>query len=251
MADQAQPDQPTQAQVPLNPDLAGFPNAEALVQAYRASSGEARKWREQAESAQRQSEQAAQGYNGYNGYQQNVRPDIPSRPVDPAQRLRDEGWPVDSLESWVNQVAEQKVAQSLQPLAQGFQARNQLLGQYPDYQKFEADVATFIASDGDFQARYNKMFAADAVAAMDYAFLKFGENRRQTTTNGGNGISPQYVTEAQIPSSRAGDARMTSNQGDRVQNAWEALQRSNNAETRQAFAKARLHNAIPDQFLNE
>lgn len=231
----------------LNPDLAGYPDTERLVAAYRASGDEAKKQRERAEAAERRAaELESRAYAPA-----NQRVDIPQRPADPYQQLAEYGVPPEAFRAAVRYEAGGMLQEALQPIAQGFQARNELLGQYPDYQKFESDVASHINSDPELKERYQRMFASDPVGAMDYGFLKFAESRRRQHTNGGNGIQQQQLTEAQIPSGRTGDARRFDNSGDRAQQLWERYQQTHSQQDAQAFAKARLKMAIPDEFLNQ
>lgn len=239
-------DEQNQAQN-LNPDLAGYPDTERLVGAYRASGEEAKKWRERAEAAERQLAEASHRYD----YAANQRVDIPQRPVDPYSQLAEVGIDPNVMRAAVRFEAQGIVQEALQPIAQGFQARNELLGQYPDYQKFEADVASFINADPDISQRYQRMFKSDPAGAMDYAFLKFGESRRRQHSGGSNGVQGQQMTEAQIPSNRSGDARRYDNSEDHAQRAYERWQQSHSTQDALAFAKARLKTAISDEFLNQ
>lgn len=232
----------------LNPDLAGYPSVEHLVAAYRASGDEGKKQRDRADVAERRfAEQAAQGY----GYAANQRPDIPQRSPDPYANLEGIGIPREDFRAAVRAEAQGMIAEAFQPIAQGFQARNELLGQYPDYQKFEADVASYVNADPDLSQRYQRMFKSDPAAAMDYAFLKFGDSRRRQHPGSNNGVQGQQMTEAQIPSSRTGDARHQNTQGEQTRELFERFQKTGNSQDSLAFAKARMKSVITDEFLNQ
>jgi hypothetical protein len=135
----------------LRPDLAGYPSVDHLVQGYRASSEEAKKWRDRALQLE----------------QQAPRQDIPQRQSNPYDRLRDYGIPPEDLQEAVNM----EIKKAFEPLARGFQARGQVVGKYQDYAKFEADVAQYIGADPELSDRYQRMFNADPAGAMEFAFL--------------------------------------------------------------------------------
>lgn len=214
----------------INPDLAGYPTTDALVQGYRNSSQEAQRWRERALALEAEAA--------------NQRPQIPDRNQNPYDRLTEFGLPADAL----REAVQKEIQQAFQPITRGLTARSQVLGQYPDYTKFEADVANFINSDPNMQQAYNNMFNADPVGAMEYAFLKFGENRRRTQpADAAKNGDRQEAAHAKIPSGRSGESRKQQETGgdDVAAKAWEHYQKTNDPRP---FAKARLRQAIPDSF---
>lgn len=226
------------ANMPLNPDLMGYPTVEALVNAKRASDQEAKRIYDENVGLK------GQLHSVYHA-PVNPRQDIPQR-ASPSDRLTEFGVPVDALDQYF----EAKLQSAFAPIAAGLTARTTLLGQYPDYNKFEADVAQFVQADPNLNQTYQRMFAADPAGAFEYAFLKFGESRRRSTTAASD-ISAEAAAHAGIPSSRSGEARRT-DQGasGEIQRAWEAYQRNDTPATRTAYAKARLHTVITDDFLN-
>lgn len=154
------------------------------------------------------------------------------------------GVPVDALRA----IIDQRLGDALQPLADGMQARQSIVGRHPDYVQFEHDVAAFIATDPDLAGRYPKLFKADPVAAMEYAFLKFGDSRRGAATQNQNG-SVQGRTDAGIPTSRAGDSRAVGGQGDsRVQEAFDRFQKTGSTRDARAYAESRLGPLLEQQF---
>lgn len=227
----------------LNPDLAGYPTPEALVKGYRESGAEAKRWRDRAEELERvvadralSEPQAAE----------NPRASVRQRSTRPEDRLSEYGVPVDALGEYVAG----KLQEAFAPIAQGMSARTELLSRYPDYNKFEADVATFIQSDSKVNQSYQRMFAADPAGAFEYAFLKFGESRRRSS-GGGEPDTRQESAQAQIPSGRNGDSqRMPQGNSAELSRAWEEYQRTGSSDSARRYAKARLHNVISDEFLN-
>jgi hypothetical protein len=234
-----QPQAPPQPD--LNPDLMGYPNVEALVNAKRSGDAEAKRLHEENQQLRVQAQQWAAAAA-------NPRPDIPTRSVpvqDPDSRLSELGVDTVALREFVGRELQGAFA----PIQQGFQARNQLLAQYPTYTKYESDVAAFVQSDPELSQAYPRLFAADPVRAMEYAFLKFGENRRSSTPGSGNVGNGEQV-HAQIPGSRSGDARRQPADGD-LQSKYERWQQTGNSRDAQAFARARLKQVVTEDFLNQ
>lgn len=223
----------------LNPDLAGYPTTEALVKGYRESGNEAKRQRERAEAAERAYQELIQS-------QANPRPQVPTRSARPEDRLSEFGVPVDALEEYV----EGRLQKAFAPIAQGMSARTELLARYPDYNKFEADVAAFIQSDPNLNQSYQRMFQADPTGAFEYAFLKFGDSRRRTAGDHANDTSGE-TAHAAIPGNRNGDAMRQPAQGSAdLQKAWSEYQRTGSPDAARNYAKARLHTVISDEFLN-
>lgn len=218
------------------PDYAGYPSLDELKNGYRSSGSEAKRL---AAENQRLQEQLQ-------GYAANQRQDIPNR-SRPEDRLAEFGIPADALNDFVNE----RVGQALRPLAEGFQARGRVLNEYPDYQKYEADVANFVNADPDFSQRYARMFAADPVGAMELAFLKFGEDKRKSTPSP-KSPNAQEMADASLPGERTGESRRSvpQNQQD-VDSAWKNYQKSGSKADAEAFARARLKDVIKEDFLRQ
>lgn len=229
----------------LNPELAGFPTPEALAQAYRqlggryeSSGAEAKRLHDENQLLKTQLQTMYQA-------PANPRPDVKQR-GNPSDRLAEFGVPVDALSEYV----QEQLQTAFAPIAAGLTARTTLLGQYPDYNKFEADVAQFIQADPSVNQTYQRMFAADPGGAFEYAYLKFGESRRRSMTSTGD-LSAEAAAHAGIPSSRSGETRrQPEGNAAEVQRAREAWQQNDNATTRSNYAHARLHSVITDEFLN-
>lgn len=230
-------EQPTPQQ-PLNPDLAGYPSTEALVAGYRNSGAEAKRLREEKERLENLVVQLAS--NG-----SNSRAPVPDRTSTPESRLTDFGVPVDSLEQYVNE----RINRAFAPLTNGMQARGKMVAEHPDYVQFETDVARFIESDPSLSSSYPRMFEADPAAAMEYAFLKFGESRRRDVPLGNTQLG--NPVDASIPSSRGGESRRAPDNSQDLRAAFEQYQKTGSSRDAQAYAKKRLRDVITDDFLNQ
>ena len=240
------PDEPAQ-EPELNPDFAGYPSVEALVNAYRASGEEGKKQRTRADLLEQQLQSVVAV---------NPRQDVPQRngngqftsAQSPYDQLSEMGVPVDAL----RQAIRAEVGEAFTPIAQGFQARGKLIAQHPDYTKFESDVAAYIQSDPELNQTYTRMFNADPVGAFEYAFLKFGDSRRrQSSTRESNGDTGEDRAHAAIPSNRSGDSRQPKSNDDAVSAAYKRFQETGSSSAAREYAKARLKNVISDEFLNQ
>jgi hypothetical protein len=227
----------------LNPDLAGYPNVDALVKGYRESGSEAKRLRDE---LQKRDELLAQFLtNG--GASPNGRQSVPDRrQSSPEERLTEFGLPVSDMRDMVRG----EVRAALEPISQGIQARGKVVSEHPDYIQFEVDVAHYINTDPELSVRYPKMFSADPEGAMEYAFLKFGETRRRAAgaPAGGTRESP---ADAAIPTSRAGDGRRGPDHDSAIREAFERFQKTGSSRDAAAYAKARLRNVISDEFLSQ
>jgi hypothetical protein len=218
----------------MQPDLMGYPSVEALVQAKRAGDAEAKRLFDE---NQKKDQLLAQLVTTA-GNQRSV----PDRHATPQDRLTDFGIPVDAL----GEIISNKVGEALQPLSQGLQARQAIVGAHPDYVQWEHEVANFINTDPDLSVRYPRIFAADPVSAMELAFLKFTESRRQSIPS-----SPQASqgrADAGIPTSRAGDARREPGGDAAIADALERFNRTGSPRDARAYAVTRLGPLLEQQF---
>ncbi len=184
-------------------------------------------------------------------YEMN-RQSVPQRD-SAGQRLTDSGLPVDALDEYIEQKADALVAKRFEPLMQGMQARQKMVGRYKDYAKFETDIGELINGDPDFQQTYNRVFQADPVAAFELAYHRLGETKRRSRGSAKNeAVDGADLSEAQIPNQRSGDSRRIPGGYDAVLQAAERAYRENpNRVTKDAFVRARLKTAISDDFLNQ
>ena len=221
------------------PDFAGYPSLDELKKGYRESGTEAKKQRERAERAE-SAYQAALA-------QANPRQDVPSRNTA-GQRLTEYGIPVDALDEYVEQKVQSRLEERFQPIMRGLSARQEMVGKYKDYNKFESDMMEYVNSDPQLQQTYNRVFTADPVAAFEYAYLKYGHTKRGESRNG---VSEEEKSEAQIPSQRSGDTRRTPQADVDVQRLLEVYQQNPTRRNAEAYAKARLHGVIKEDFLRQ
>lgn len=220
-------------------DLAGYPDTDALVQGYRASSQEAQRQKQRADQLEQRISQIEQQF---------TRQAVPTR-ANPADRLSEFGIPVDAIDEMISERTARAVQEAFGPIVKGASARNRILSEYEDYAKYEADVAKFIAEDPQREKDYQEAFQQNPLMAMENAFLKFGEAKRRQAPNGTN-PQRQARSEAQIPSSRQGDARTLPNtdNADLTSRTWEHYQKTGDPR---AYAKARLRQVISDDFLTK
>ena len=230
-------DEQTTPQPQLNPDLAGYPSVEALVQGYRSSGEEAKRLREKADKLESLMTQV------FEQQAANQRT-VPNRSGRPEDRLTEFGVPVDALDEFVAG----RVAKAFEPVTRGIQARQAIVGSHPDYVQFEQDVANFIGNDPDLSQRYPRMFESDPAGAMEYAFLKFADSRRRSVGSPTGAVGGSV--DAAIPTSRAGEGRRAPDGDQNIRDAFERWQKSGSSQDAQNYAKARLRGVITDDFLN-
>jgi len=171
--------------------------------------------------------------------QQTMRSSVQQHPTDPFQELDTIGVPSQTLKQAMRSVATEVFGEVLEPVNRAYQARPKLLASYPDYNKFESEVAQFVQNDPDLSQTYQRMFQADPVGAMELAYLKFGDHQRKNHPQG-NGRQKSDEVHAQIPNARAAGERAPQQQDDAVKQGWEHFQKTGRPEQ---FAMARLRQA--------
>ena len=231
MPDLSQPPDPLQPRQPENPpaeDYAGYPSLDELKRGYRNSGEEAKKWRRAAEEMMQQVQLLQQPRQ----QEQSPYDRLNAIGVDPAA---------------VRQAIQAEVQNALAPIARGFTARSEVLQEQPDYGKVESDVAQFIGGDPSLNRKYNAMFQGDPAGAMEWAYLKYGENRRRSTPSQPGAPNPADVAQASLPSGRAGDSRGagTDLRDEEKRQAAEYYRQTGDPR---AYAKSRYRESIPDEF---
>lgn len=223
---------------PLNPDLMGYPNVEALVAAKRASDAEAQRIMAERDALKTQL---------HNFYQPEANPRQEVKRRDrPEDRLTEFGVPVDALQ----EMFDQRLQVALQPIVAAAGARNKIVGTYPDYVKFESDVNQFLQSNPELNDRVGRMAQSDPEGALEYAFLKFGEDRRGTIAQKAG--DQQAMTDAGIPSSRNGEGRRGEvNLNSDISKAWQKYQQTGSPADAREYARARLKTVISEDFLRQ
>lgn len=217
------------------PDLAGYPSVEELARAYRASSDEGKRQRQRADELERQFQQAQM---------QSQRPQ--DQGDDPVRTLRDFGIPVEALDRYVENRVRERVTEGFAPIVNGMTARPRVMSEFPEYGKYEADVASYVGGDPGLSQRYQQMFSTDPQGAMEWAFMRFGEHQRRNAPKGENRQAEERA-EARIPSSRTvsnsnptGDQNQVSEAADHYRKTGDPM----------AYFKARMRQVVPDSFLN-
>ena len=230
------PQAPQRPQPTANqPDYAGYPDLDALKEGYRQSGTEAKRLKTQVD----QLAQLVQYYT--NAYGTNPTPQGGQPAGRPEDRLRDWGIPVDELQTFVDS----RVKQTLQPLSEGWRARNRLLASHPDYAQHEQPFMGWLESDPDVSASYQRLSQADPAAALEWAYLRYGKSQPAKPAPP---TPPNGAGEAALPQGRAGESRRRPEGDDLRERAWEHFQQTGNPE---AYANARLSQVIPDEFLNQ
>lgn len=225
-------------QKPLNPDLVGYSSPEELANAHRHLQAEAKRRSDENAQYKAQLEQMQRQF-----YSAEPRQEVKQRGTA-KDRLAEYGVPVDAVQELIGEALQG----AFQPILAGVNARQTLQARYKDYNKFESDVAQYIASDPDVQRTYDDMFRVNPAGAMEYAFLKFGDSRR----SGPRSETPSAdAAHAAIPSGRNGEARREGFAGaNDTQKHWEEWQRTGSRQAKEAYIKSRLKTVISDDFLN-
>lgn len=219
------------------PDLMGYPSVEALVQAKRASDAEAMRQNQEIQRMQGMLQAA------------NQRPEIPQRRLNFEEQLDTIGIPLDALDQYIENRASKVIDRAFQPIAKGIQARQTIVGEYPDYNKFEHEVAQFIEGNPSFKQRYQNTFQVDPEAALELAFLKFGESKRRSSPPTED-RTKERRTDASIPGSRTGDSRGAGT--DRYEEAKrEAKEHYLKTGDPSRLAHAVYSKLVSDDFLNQ
>ena len=102
-------------------------------------------------------------------------PPQPAQPDPILEELENSGIPPAALERFVERVAQRTATnvyrEQAAPYEAGQQARMQAAKRLPDFESREQAVADFIQADPALDARYRRMFQADPLAAMEWAYL--------------------------------------------------------------------------------
>jgi hypothetical protein len=235
-------DEPQNGQPPANQeDYAGYQNLEDLRRGYRASSDEGK----------RQKQRADQLEQRLTVIEQQM---VANRPAaqDP---LAEYGIPSQLIDQRIDQRAEQKaqeiIGRTLEPIIRGGQARNRVIQREPDYAKYEAEIANFIESDEQMHQAYQRAFTADPEVAIEWAMGRFTDHQRQQKNGRRAPKTEQGMSEAQIPSSRSGDARRVPDGEQQLREMKEQFRQEPSDQLARQIVKARLAQSIPDSFLHQ
>lgn len=228
------PNNPQAPAQPESPDYAGYNSHDELVRGYRASGEEAKRQKARADQA----EALLHQHLAQSAPPQNAR-----RPED---RLAEFGIPTDALGELIDREVNSRIEKAFRPIAQMGQARNHMVSEYGnDYTKYEADVANFLQADPDRNARYQRLFNEDPAGAMEWAFLSYGRSKQSEIHQQNGSPERRSPTEAQIPNSRAGDARNPQRtQDDDLSKAFDKYMKTGQS---QDFVNGRLRQVLKKQ----
>lgn len=227
----------------VSPGANRDPNADRIAELERQNAELQRRYAASSEEGKRLAQ--------LNQQLQQSRQIVPQRAATARDTLAEWGVPPDALEEVVNEKIGAAIQRAFQPITEGFKARNEMLAKYPDFGKFEADVASFVHNDPETSERYQKLFQVDPVAANEYAYLKFGaQEQKKPRARGAN--TREESAHAAIPTERAGEARRTPQENQELADAMEDVRKSGRSrDAVDRYAKLRLKQAISDQFLNQ
>jgi hypothetical protein len=103
---------------------------------------------------------------------------------DFVDELRDAAIPMDALERLINQRATRAVLDALEPIARGAQARNEMLEQFPDYEKSEKAVQAFLSVNPSVNEEVSQLMAAGLERqARKLAFLEYARQNPSPRPN--------------------------------------------------------------------
>lgn len=99
--------------------------------------------------------------------------------VDPADRRSARQDPVDALSMAgipVNELREfvrKELVHEISPIFQGAQARQTVSQDYPEFAKYEGELAQFVEANPQLKARYTRVYTADPEAALKWLFTEY------------------------------------------------------------------------------
>jgi len=142
---------------------------------------------------------------------------------DPMEALNEVGVPADAIMELVSR----GVQNVLQPMMRAQDARQTVSNEYPEFAKFENDVAQYLNSTPPLKQRYERMFQADPAGAMEWAFQTY--QRKFGTPD--PGINQDSRREAALPNSYSADTRNAGSdiaKNEELAKRWEWAQKTGN-----------------------
>lgn len=238
------PELPEQPSEPVaKPDLMGYDSPEALVAAKRSSDAEAKRL---ADENRTMKEQLGQ-----------IMPMLAER-ANPAERMQQRdhyaalneiGIPVGDLQEAIKMEARKMVRDELAPLVAAGSAREQMIANYPDFQKFEPQLNQFLQANPEVNEQYQwalrnaSQNPKAAQMAMEWTYLRYGESERR---NHGGAVQAEDTNPAPaaIPSSSSQD-RSGQQSGD-IEQMKRAFEYGQKFGDWRAYAHERLKGILPD-----
>lgn len=133
---------------------------------------------------------------------QELKSQMESGRMNPAERREERRNPREVLEEFgvpaeaVLELVRNGVEDALRPVVEAQGARQEVAKHYPDFVKFEEDVAKWITSDPQLQSRYARMFSADQAGAMEWAITAYTREHERSAPAQDN---PYSTMEASLP----------------------------------------------------
>jgi hypothetical protein len=158
---------------------------------------------------------------------------------DPRAALEEVGVPTDALMELVRSGVED----ALRPVVEAQNAREEVSKSYPDFVKFEQDVANWITSNPQLQSRYAKMFAADQAGAMEWAINAYS---RETSRHEQPPENPYSTGEASLPPTGGSGPRGYDNSAASEDMAKE-MERARATGDWNRYIAQRLSGTVPDK----
>jgi hypothetical protein len=179
---------------------------------------------------------------------------VPQR-GSPYDRLNEAGVDAGAVDEIVERRVSERIQQAFAPIAKGFQARQEMMAEHPDFAEHESQVAAFVQQDDRRKARYESMFQADPTGANEWAYLAYGaanqKNGKQAADTTRRTMREE-AAHAAIPTERSGETRRRPDDESEVREAAKAVRDSGKSrESIERYAKLRLKQAIPDGFLSQ
>lgn len=163
--------------------------------------------------------------------------------------LADFAIPPEKLERAIIEVAERvserKFNEKMSPITEGIRARSAVTSRYPEFGKREQEISDFLQTDPTLSARYNRIFATDPQAAMEWAYGIHRESRPAPSRTRASAAAPS--TETQMPRGAA-TQQTRGAQGDSYQQELEAaLDKYRRTGDMRELVKVRLRDVIPEE----
>lgn len=97
----------------------------------------------------------------------------------------------------------EEVAGTLAPVVRGYEARNVIASEHPDFSQIEGEMMNWLKINPSVGQRYGRMAAADPEAALDWAITKFKGEKGMRVSASGAAEQAAARTAGSIPSSMA------------------------------------------------
>lgn len=169
---------------------------------------------------------------------------------NPFEELATLGVPRGALQKAIQTEARNLVREELAPLVAAGTAREAILGQYPDFQKHEPHLHQFLRENPEVNEQYQwglqnaRHNPHQAQMAMEWAYLKYGEQARRSGKNLSTG-GPDPSASA-LPQSSAQERNSSQGNNADAEKIKKAAEFGQKYGDWRPFAHERLKGVIPD-----